>query len=517
MSDSKGSSSKVPLSQDDCHLTCTSRRSRTIAGSAVVAAAFSISSRLLYVCFLGHVASRPGTVHQDATLCKHLQKVVDGSVLCDWRQITRYSFNWGNSDCEGNFPQLIVRPQNEDDVARTVQAAVNFGAVLSYRSGGHSYTCDGIKEGSVHIDLRTFQEKRLYKEDGGWVAEFGTGNTFKDLFKVIDRQRFSFIHGACYAVGVGGFYLHGGLHLNSLTSLYGWGNESILSMRVVVASGQILELSPSSDHPDLWNSFRQAGSNFGIATSLRVRVHEKPEPRMWLFWAEVPHAEALRLFYRSFDDDDVQLNIFYVNAPVFQISSNRSNTFTFQFTLLNGPVDYWANLAQSVKWFEKEGSPLTWWTIAFNAVVPKPTDLTNLGYSRPWVSSHAILRNDNTCLDEAMTTLLAFNAGVIQEHMLPSFGDVDCWLLLAKMPAGRVYYEYSCPSSPRFTAHVNEVEGRISSMCDDIIKYRNVPIKGASPEAYYPDASELLKAKARWDPDFVFGAATGSLRQLSEA
>ena len=29
------------------------------------------------------------------------------------------------------------------------------GVALSYRSGGHSYTCNGIKEDSIHLDMRS--------------------------------------------------------------------------------------------------------------------------------------------------------------------------------------------------------------------------------------------------------------------------------------------------------------------------------------------------------------------------
>ena len=40
------------------------------------------------------------------------------------------------------------------DVSRAVRAARSAGLELSVRSGGHSYTCQSIKQGGVHLDLR---------------------------------------------------------------------------------------------------------------------------------------------------------------------------------------------------------------------------------------------------------------------------------------------------------------------------------------------------------------------------
>ena len=193
--------------------------------------------RTLCHSFVGKASESSET---SGNVCKDFKKGLSGQVICDG--LAKYPFEWGNADCNGILPLLVVRPSTEEDIALTVRRSTTFGLPLSVRSGGHSYTCDGIKPGSVHLDLRSRVRKQLYHESSGWYAEFETGNTFRDLFRIVDRRRFSIVHGACHAVGVGGFYLHGGLHMNSLTALYGWGNETIVSMRVAprpASSGKV--------------------------------------------------------------------------------------------------------------------------------------------------------------------------------------------------------------------------------------------------------------------------------------
>mmetsp|Transcript_123088 Transcript_123088/g.200220 ORF Transcript_123088/g.200220 Transcript_123088/m.200220 type:complete len:215 (+) Transcript_123088:813-1457(+) len=203
--------------------------------------------------------------------------------------------------------------------------------------------------------------------------------------------------------------------------------------------------------------------------------------------------------------------------PFFQLSSNRSETFTFQFSLLDGPSDYFENLRQSVAWFESQGFPLSWWTIFFNAIVPKPDDLTSLGYASAWISSSAIWHASSNCTTDAMSMLLNFESKMIQRARFHSFGKIDCWLTFSRLPHQKLYYEYNCPSSPFYEQHMRNVEAQFSSICTDFVKYRNVPHRDANAQRYFPDYMELLQVKQKWDPHFRLGAATGSLQDLRSA
>ena len=87
--------------------------------------------------------------------CERLQSRVEGSFTCDVRT---YSFDLGNKICEGIMPLCVLRPKDAKDVSAAVIVARESGTPLSYRSGGHSYTCNSIKEDSIHLNLRSLND-----------------------------------------------------------------------------------------------------------------------------------------------------------------------------------------------------------------------------------------------------------------------------------------------------------------------------------------------------------------------
>ena len=84
--------------------------------------------------------------------CADLAQQVNGSLTCN---VSAYDYGWGNRICFGIMPACVLRPRDANDVAAAVRQAMVSGVALSYRSGGHSYTCNGIKEDSIHLDMRS--------------------------------------------------------------------------------------------------------------------------------------------------------------------------------------------------------------------------------------------------------------------------------------------------------------------------------------------------------------------------
>jgi FAD/FMN-containing dehydrogenase len=74
-------------------------------------------------------------------------------------------------------------------------------------------------------------------------------------------------------VSVAGPLLGGGHSL--LQSQYGYSLDGLVSARVVLASGEIVEASHTK-YPDLFWALRGAGHNFGIVTSLEVQTYDVP-------------------------------------------------------------------------------------------------------------------------------------------------------------------------------------------------------------------------------------------------
>ena len=59
-----------------------------------------------------------------------------------------------NAACTAR-PAVIIVPNTERDIALILEVAREEGLEVSVRSGGHSYTCTNIKEGGIHIDMRS--------------------------------------------------------------------------------------------------------------------------------------------------------------------------------------------------------------------------------------------------------------------------------------------------------------------------------------------------------------------------
>jgi FAD/FMN-containing dehydrogenase len=76
--------------------------------------------------------------------------------------------------------------------------------------------------------------------------------------------------GSCSCPGIVGITINGGV--TNWLGVHGLLLDSLLSVRLVTAGGEVVEASTSSN-PDLFWGIRGAGSNFGIITSATYQLH----------------------------------------------------------------------------------------------------------------------------------------------------------------------------------------------------------------------------------------------------
>jgi len=165
-------------------------------------------------------------------------------------------------------PQLIVRPQDADDVAAAIRFAREAGLEIGVRCGGHSVLGQCIPDGGLEIDLSAMNAVRI--DPGSRLAYVGGGALLADL----DRASLAFdlatTAGNVSHTGVGGLTLGGGM--GWLARQLGMACDNVTSYEIVTADGTRLTAS-AEDNPDLYWALRGGGGNFGGVTQFTFRLH----------------------------------------------------------------------------------------------------------------------------------------------------------------------------------------------------------------------------------------------------
>jgi FAD/FMN-containing dehydrogenase len=166
-------------------------------------------------------------------------------------------------------PALIVRAANAQDVAHVVELARERGVELAVRSGGHSVAGHSTTEGGIVLDLSEMRALEIDPERRtAWVE---TGLTTGAYTDTAASHGLATGFGDSGSVGIGGLTLGGGVGF--LLRKHGLTIDHLVAAEVVTADGALLRVDPSS-HPDLFWAIRGGGGNFGVATRLKLRLHD---------------------------------------------------------------------------------------------------------------------------------------------------------------------------------------------------------------------------------------------------
>ena len=166
-------------------------------------------------------------------------------------------------------PAAVVRAADASDVARVVSLARETGAELAVRSGGHSRAGHGTTEGGIVLDLSRMNGVEI--DAAGRSAWAQTGITAGEYTAATAEHGLATGLGDTASVGLGGIALGGGIGF--LVRKYGLAIDDLLAAEVVTADGEILAVDADT-HADLFWALRGGGGNFGVATRLRLRLHE---------------------------------------------------------------------------------------------------------------------------------------------------------------------------------------------------------------------------------------------------
>lgn len=168
-------------------------------------------------------------------------------------------------------PASIARCASVRDVALALDMARSSGLPIAVRSCGHGFTGRSTIDGGVLIDLSRLDHVAL--DEGRRTVRVGPGaRTGRVLAETVPRG-FAPVTCAGSDVGVLGAALFAGQGF--LSPRFGNMCDNVLSLDLMRRDGAVVTVS-AAENPDLFWAMRGAGDNFGIVTSIEMRVHPVP-------------------------------------------------------------------------------------------------------------------------------------------------------------------------------------------------------------------------------------------------
>ncbi|KAM7201741.1 FAD-binding domain containing protein [Naviculisporaceae sp. PSN 640] len=239
---------------------------------------------------------------------------------------------------------------------KQIQLAVNFARLSNLRlvvkNTGHDFADKSIGAGALSIWTHKLNDIQFFpsyscgpgpSSYSGPAFKLGAGVVTEEIYQAAENHGVSVVGGECHTVGIAGGYIAGGGH-SPLSSLAGMGADQVLSLEVVLPSGEFVTASADSN-PDLYWALRGGGgSTYGVVTSVVIRAYPKipvttmtfsfvtsPENNITadIFWA------GIRSFFSYFDRfTSAGAYAYWLIVP---ITPPPSDQFFFQF------MPFWAN------------------------------------------------------------------------------------------------------------------------------------------------------------------------------
>ncbi|KAE9374008.1 FAD-binding domain-containing protein [Stipitochalara longipes BDJ] len=143
------------------------------------------------------------------------------------------------------------------------------GVNFAVRSGGHDPNPGHAStHGGVLICLR-HMKGATYETNTG-LAFVKPGGVWNDVITDLERDDITIVGGRLGVVGVGGYFLQGGMSF--LNAQYGLAADNIVGWETIRSDGSIVNVD-AEKQPELASAMRGSGSQFGIVTQFKVRTY----------------------------------------------------------------------------------------------------------------------------------------------------------------------------------------------------------------------------------------------------
>ncbi|WP_256105986.1 FAD-binding oxidoreductase [Streptomyces sp. ODS05-4] len=168
-------------------------------------------------------------------------------------------------------PAIVALPRTAAEVRAAVLAARDAGLPLSVMGGGHDWAGRAVRVGGLVIDLSGMRQVTV--DPSSRTACVEGGATAGDVIDAGAPYGLVAATGTVHSVGLTGLTLGGGY--GPLNGLAGLALDNLVSADVILADGRLVT-ADAHQEPELFWALRGGGGNFGVVTSLRVRLHAVP-------------------------------------------------------------------------------------------------------------------------------------------------------------------------------------------------------------------------------------------------
>ncbi|KAI2469678.1 FAD-binding domain-containing protein [Annulohypoxylon bovei var. microspora] len=227
------------------------------------------------------------------------------------------SIFWSQQQSKETHPRCFVHPIDAEEVSIIILLSRATACPFAAKGGGHSaFKGSSNSHGGITIDFDHM--KHVTPNPDRQSVAIGPGNTWVDVYTVLEKFNLTMAGGRTATVGVSGLTLGGGISFFS--GLYGMTCDNIINYEIVLGSGEILTVDLNTK-ADLFWALRGGGGNFGIVTQFVASTFEQGP--MWggvLAWemrsTKATLIDALMSYAEKGSEEDPNAALIVSFAPV---------------------------------------------------------------------------------------------------------------------------------------------------------------------------------------------------------
>jgi hypothetical protein len=182
-------------------------------------------------------------------------------------------------------PAAVALPETAADVVAIVDFAREHGLRVAPQGTGHNAGPLGWLDETILVKTSRMRNVEIDAESRR--ARVDAGALWMDVTEAASEHGLVGLAGSSPDVGVVGYSLGGGV--SWLARKHGLSANSILAVELVTADGTLLRVDADSE-PDLFWALRGGGGNFGIVTSVDIRLY--PIREVYAGWLIFPSERA---------------------------------------------------------------------------------------------------------------------------------------------------------------------------------------------------------------------------------